>query len=89
MGGVNNMTMLIEIPQSIVDGMRLPGQEIPDRLRVELALSLYVSDILSFGKARELCKLGKYEFGRLLGQRSISRHYNKEDLQDDLNYARG
>ncbi|MBU4224990.1 MAG: UPF0175 family protein, partial [Chloroflexi bacterium] len=44
---------------------------------------------LSFGKARELAGMGKYEFGRLLGERGIPRHYGREELEDDLAYARG
>lgn len=33
--------------------------------------------------------MDKYEFGRLLGQRGVLRHYKKEELTDDLNYASG
>jgi predicted HTH domain antitoxin len=54
----------------------------------ELAVALYVQGILSFGKARELASMGKYEFGRLLGERGIPRHYSREELEDDLTYAR-
>ncbi|MBI3153047.1 MAG: UPF0175 family protein, partial [Chloroflexi bacterium] len=43
--------------------------------------------ILSFGKARQLCDMTKFEFGVLLGQRGVSRHYSQEDLRDDLTYA--
>jgi len=58
-------------------------------LTAELALSLYAQNILSFGKAREMARLNKYEFGALLGQRGIPRHYEPDDLQDDVTYARG
>jgi predicted HTH domain antitoxin len=57
-------------------------------LTTELALSLYAQGILSFGKAREMAHFSKYEFGLLLGQRRIPRHYEADDLQDDLTYAR-
>ncbi len=43
----------------------------------------------SFGKARELTNLSKYEFGLLVGRRDIPRHYGLEELQDDIAYARG
>jgi len=33
--------------------------------------------------------MGKDEFGRVLGERGISRHYGREELEDDLAYARG
>jgi len=55
---------------------------------IELAVALYARGILSFGKARELCGLSKYEFGLLLGHRGIPRHYAADDLRDDVTYAR-
>lgn len=36
---------------------------------MELAIALYSQELLSFGKARELAQMGKYEFGQLLGER--------------------
>jgi predicted HTH domain antitoxin len=30
----------------------------------------------------------KYEFGQLLGERGVLRHYGQEELEDDLKYAR-
>ncbi len=83
------MTLHLEIPESIVHAMRLPMDEQPKQLLVELAVSLYARGVLSFGKARELAGMNMIEFGLLLGQRSIPRHYSDEDLQDDLKYARG
>ena len=81
------MSIQLEIPDSVAQAMRLPGGERKHRLMVELALSLYDQGILSFGKARQLPGMSKYEFGLLLGQRGIPRHYDEEDLQDDLSYA--
>jgi len=81
------MSIQLEIPDAIVQALRLPPAE-QQQLRLELAVSLYARDILSFGKARELAGLDKYEFGQLLGRRGIPRHYRPEDLQDDLKYAR-
>lgn len=84
------MTIHLEIPDTVADAMRLPaGSERQQRILIELAVSLYAQGILSFGKARQLCELSKYEFGMLLGRREIPRHYSQEDLKDDLNYARG
>ena len=51
------------------------------------AIALYAQELLSFGKARELAQMNKYEFGQLLGQRSVLRHYGLEELEDDLDYA--
>lgn len=82
------MSIQLSIPDSIVQAMRLPPAEQQQQLLLELAITLYARGILSFGKARELAGLGKYEFGRLLGQRSVARHYTADDLQDDVAYAR-
>ena len=78
----------LDIPDSILQAIRLPEKRIEKELLIELAISLYGQGILSFGKARELAKLGKYEFGKLLGDRKIIRHYEKEELEEDLEYAR-
>jgi predicted HTH domain antitoxin len=81
------MSLQLEIPDSVSQALRLPQAEQSQRLKTELALSLYAQGILSFGKARELTGLSKWEFGLLLGQRNIPRQYEASDLQDDLTYA--
>ena len=81
------MTIHLEIPDTVAEAMRLPGGELQQRLLIELAVSLYAQGILSFGKARQLCGMSKFEFGILLGKRGVPRHYSQEDLRDDLTYA--
>jgi predicted HTH domain antitoxin len=82
------MSLQISISDSVLQAIRLPEQRIEQELVQELAVALYTQDFLSFGKARELAQMDKYEFGRLLGQRGVVRHYSPEELDDDLNYAR-
>jgi predicted HTH domain antitoxin len=79
----------IEIPDSVVQAIRLPEERLTQEFRVELAMALYAQGLLSFGKARELAEMGKYEFGKLLGERQISWHYGREELEDDIAYTRG
>lgn len=81
------MSIQISISDSIVQAIRLPESRIEQEIRKELAIALYTQDILSFGKARELADLDKYEFGQLLSHRGAFRHYGYEELNDDLNYA--
>ena len=57
------------------------------KVLIELSVSTYSQGLLSFGKARELARIGKYEFSKLLGKRGITRHYGSEELEDDLTYA--
>ena len=82
------MTLQLEIPDSVARAMRLPATNQSKQLLVELAVALYSQGILSFGKARELAGMGKAEFGILLGERNVARHYGEEELKDDLAYAR-
>lgn len=81
------MSIQLQIPDAIVQSIRLPEGRIAQELLVELAFALYAQGILSFGKARALAGMEKYEFGRLLGACGISRHYSKEEMEDDLRYA--
>ncbi|MCP4168004.1 MAG: UPF0175 family protein [Chloroflexi bacterium] len=83
------MNIELQIPDTVAQAIRLPEERIVRELLVELAIALYTQGLLSFGKARELAGMGKYEFGRLLGERDIARHYGWEELEDDLAYARG
>jgi predicted HTH domain antitoxin len=83
------MSILLKIPDSVTHAMRLPPSDRTRQLKVELAVSLYAQSILSFGKARELAGMHKTEFGKLLGKRGIARHYDEQDLEEDLNYAGG
>jgi len=82
------MDIEIHIPDSVAQAIRLPEERIPQELLVELAIALYGQRILSLGKARQLAGLGKHEFSELLGKRGVVRHYGREELEDDLTYAR-
>ncbi len=83
------MSLQLSIPDSVLSAIRLPEPRIEQALLQELALALYAQELLSFGKARELTQMGEYEFGQLLGQRGVLRHYGLEELENDLNYASG
>jgi len=77
------MSLQLSIPDSVLSAIRLPETKIEHALLQELAIALYTQELLSFGKARELAQIDKYEFGQLLGQRGVLRHYALEELEDD------
>ncbi len=79
----------MNVPDSVVQGLRLPDSEAEARLRTELALALYAQRILSFGKAAELAQTARFRFAELAAQHGIQRHCTEEDLAADLSYARG
>ena len=83
------MDLQLHIPDSVTQAIRLPERRMKEDLLVELAVALYAQEVLSFGKARELAGVSKYEFGQLLGKRGIARHYGWEEFEDDVTYARG
>jgi predicted HTH domain antitoxin len=76
--------MILEIRSDLVDALRLPPEERLSRLRQELALRLYQKGMLSFGKARELAEMTKWEFHHLVSKEGIMRHYDAEELEEDL-----
>ena len=82
------MSLRLDIPDSVVQGLRLPEGEIPGHLRTELAIALYAQGVLSLGKAAELAEMSRLLFGELVDQRGIPRHYGERDLAEHLAYAR-
>lgn len=83
------MSITLQVPDSVARSLRLPESEVAERLRCELALSLYAQGILAFGKAVELAAISRYEFAALLARRGIPPQYGPEDLAEDLAYGGG
>ncbi len=83
------MSITVTIPDSVAQSLRLPEPEVEIRLRRELAVALYTQAILPLGKAAELAGMTRIDFGELIGERGIPRHYSQEDLNADIAYARG
>ena len=81
--------MTLNIPDSVLRGLRIPDGEVAQRLRIELAIALYVQGALSLGKAAELVDVSRLVFGEMLGQRGIARHYGEAELAQDVSHARG
>ena len=81
------MGMTLNIPDSVLAGLRIPEAEIAQRLRTELAIALYAQGALSLGKAAELAEMNRMAFGEMVGQRGIARHYGDAELAQDLSYA--
>lgn len=82
------MQLNLRIPDEVLRALKVPPREVEAELRKELALALYQRGALSLGKAGVLAGMSRREFEELLGQRRIPRHYGKEELEEDLRYAR-
>lgn len=76
--------MILEIADDLAQAVRVPAEERLARVRQELALRLYQKRLLSFGKSRQLAAMTKWEFSSLLGEERIPRHYDEDELAEDL-----
>jgi predicted HTH domain antitoxin len=74
----------VELPEELVEAIKLPPEEVPLRLKRELAVRLYEKRLLGFGKARQLAGMTKWEFQQLLGDEGVLRSYDVEELEKDL-----
>lgn len=81
-------TLMLKIPDDIVDAIRLPPDEVDRELHKELALALYQHGVLPSGKACVLAGMTRWEFEELIGRYKIPRHYTENDLEEDIDYAR-
>ncbi|WP_258083093.1 UPF0175 family protein [Thermococcus thermotolerans] len=77
--------IVVELPGM----MKIPDEEIERRVKVELALRLYEKGILSFGQARRLAGLSKWEFIELLAKEGEGIPYDEEELENDLRVLEG
>lgn len=81
------MSLIIEIPDSVAEAMRIPLPERESRVLADLACALYAGEVLPLGKAAELAGMDRFRFAGELGKRNIPRHYDAsclaEDLEDD------
>jgi predicted HTH domain antitoxin len=83
------MSINLQVPDSVARSLPLPEGEVEERLRCELAFSLYAQGILSFRKATELSATSRWQFADLVVRRGIPRHYGPDELAEDLAYGRG
>ena len=72
--------IVVELPETV----KLPEDEIEARVKVELAIRLYERGILSFGQARKLAGLSKWEFLEILAREGKGIPYDEEELENDL-----
>ena len=78
----------LKIPGDVYKALQAPENKREEIIKKELALSLYKEKLLSFGKARQLANMSKWEFHVLLAERNIEKHYTEKNLQEDIEYAK-
>lgn len=74
----------IQVSEGLQQAVRLPSEEVPVRLERELAIRLYDKGLLTFGQARELARMTRWDFRELLAEEGVCRRYDLDELRDDL-----
>jgi hypothetical protein len=79
--------LLVEIPEDVAEVLRLPAADQVHALREELASTLDQCGAMTQGKSRCLAGMDRGDFGRLLGERQVTRRYTEDDLHDDRQFG--
>lgn len=82
-------SVAIQIPEQIMNEIKIPRQQWASVLKKELAVHLYREGYVSFANAHRLAEISKIEFHYLLGERRIPIQYNIEDYEKDLENLAG
>ena len=77
--------MPVTLPDELLQSTQLTEAE----LKSELALALFQQDRLTLGQAALLADLPQLDFQRLLASRRIPIHYGLEEMEQDLQRAKG
>ena len=81
------MAITFEIPDDILRAIPGSSADVEARLRLELACSLYRSELASFGSAATVAGLHPFVFGHELTRHGITRHYGEAEMADDAAYV--
>ncbi len=82
------MSLILSIPDEILETIKLPKEKVERELIKEIAFLLYSRGYTSMGIARKLARLTKWEFIEGLAERGIQRHYYEKDAEEDVKYAK-
>jgi predicted HTH domain antitoxin len=82
------MTLTLTIPDNVLVVLKTPRHLLQEQLTQEFAFTLYERGLASLGVARRYAGLTKWAFLEGLAQRGIKRHYDTDELNEDLAYAR-
>ena len=82
------MSLILTIPEEVLETIKLPRKKVEGELKKELAFLLYERELASMGVARRLSRMTKWEFIEGLTERGIQRHYGQKELEEDVKYAK-
>ena len=67
------MSLQLTIPDSVVNQLHLPAQNLQSELQKQLAIALYAKGMISFDAACDLADKSCWEFGHLVNAQEIGR----------------
>ena len=83
------MALTLNIPDEVLETIKLPKRHIERELTKEVAFALYERQLISMGIARRFADMSKWTFIEGLVERGIARHYDEREVEEDVAYARG
>ncbi|EDN71152.1 conserved hypothetical protein [Beggiatoa sp. PS] len=81
------MSLTLSIPDNVLYAIKLPKSQIEHELTQEIAFALYERGLTSMGMARQFANLSKWAFIDGLAKRGIKRHYEEDEINEDIAYA--
>ena len=86
---MNVQTVSIDFPNDILLAINESESELKKRIKLLLAIQLYVSEKLTIGKAAQLSGLSRLEFEKELSKNKISiSNLSEDDLLNDLKHLK-
>ncbi|MBK9315792.1 MAG: UPF0175 family protein [Acidobacteria bacterium] len=84
-------TVQVDLSEELLQVANISGLKFaPDKISREvaklLALELFREDIVSLGRAAELCGVSQAEFMQYAADREVSLHYSLDDLDQDRQF---
>ena len=74
----------LNIPDSVLQSLKLPEKTLQRELLKLLAVKLYEKGALGLGKASELCGVSRSEFHHFLKEEDVFLNYDDEELDRDI-----
>jgi predicted HTH domain antitoxin len=86
---MNVQTVSIDFPNDILLAINESESELKKRIKLLLAIQLYVSEKLTIGKSAQLSGLSRLEFEKELSKNKISiSNLSEDDLLNDLKHLK-
>jgi len=79
-------TVTLELPDELVALARIKKDELSHETLKLVVLELFREEIISLGKAAELCGLSIAAFMEFSAARQVPLHYGESELQQDREY---